>query len=791
MDRDDSIIPQENPASTVGQFLPFRLDFRKVVYLFKKKNSDDVPVVFPVCVEDNGRYYFLYQHNAEECRFDLENSDFFVSRWKSDDSRDYPNANGYKFFYVSPRDALYANIKSNEKLKNLIPDDLTPIGQARKLLEEIRKLKKTHRNDKLKVGLTYSSNFDQTMGIRRRGSLYPVSGGGQATVISIIQELITSEYSDCKNNFDILPITTSLHAGGIGKTSFEILEDDLQHISRFVKEGGIALGWQSEPLSDDFAIGGGYSGEDVYTPAQSTFVQTNLQNFQKGQFDIEKTRGCRPEATNRVAIDLRTSFTTAVQTGNFAAALDIYETGKKVEQLDKVVKTVVKKEGSIKQATDNNGVSFFLDGLRQYQLKIIRLIKNVADIDLTNDKKVNEFFIIRNQILQDVVAAKTLINLMINVDKKIKYPAGQGKILSQYINARLYEVTSNTELSMIFICDLCNRLLANQMLAENERQIIQGLKTQLISLHRKQTTLECYKNFLYTAFEENKEIFGKEGGELTSIQELFKESVQLCYRIRIYESVEPILDDEKSELTNLPEYIRGEISEEFKKIEKFSHPKNSEGHTGNDDTTNKHTAASPMAVTHTASGFSDLPKRNSDLSQVTASTPSPSTPVIQKRQEFTEPENDTDEPEIIVVSEQVSPEDNTQLTNNFKQLLELSSFYSVLQKHEGLRELSSENPALLESFLSTCDAKKTLGQGWAAFYKYVKRDSEIQELYVLGRKYKASRSIVDFNNINNFIAEKILKYQTQEQTTIIQNSYPDIPENMTRSELLARYKTLR
>jgi len=94
--------------------------------------------------------------------------------------------------------------------------------------------------------------------------------------------------------------------------------------------------------------------------------------------------------------------------------------------------------------------------------------------------------------------------------------------------------------------------------------------------------------------------------------------------------------------------------------------------------------------------------------------------------------------------------------DKLRQLLFSNGFSKKLAKHTGLTELKNyPNNDFLDKFLNICVNKNALGNGHQAFFKYLGRDSDIQELYVLGRKIKKNISTGNFHSLERFLDNEL------------------------------------
>ncbi len=151
--------------------------------------------------------------------------------------------------------------------------------QATKILKKFKTLSET--TGFVGAAITYSANHEQTLQIREayeQGlAAAGISGGNQAKVIELVEKSLKEE--GLEHWVRIIPITTCLEIGGIGKPTQKMLEDDLNYLESLLKNGWSVLGWQNQNTvkQDEYAIGGGISTQ--LDSAQKDFIQNTLRKL--------------------------------------------------------------------------------------------------------------------------------------------------------------------------------------------------------------------------------------------------------------------------------------------------------------------------------------------------------------------------------------------------------------------------------------------------------------------------------------------------------------------------------
>lgn len=135
-------------------------------------------------------------------------------------------------------------------------------ADLKKIIEEKRVLKKSKYLRCPRVCITYSANNDQAAEIINgyKNKKYNIQGSNQAAVFEILVKLIKE--NKLEDDIHILPIATSMHAGGVGEVDEEIFKRDMANIAEHLGAGWtvLALGNQHTATAGKIAaIGGGVS----------------------------------------------------------------------------------------------------------------------------------------------------------------------------------------------------------------------------------------------------------------------------------------------------------------------------------------------------------------------------------------------------------------------------------------------------------------------------------------------------------------------------------------------------
>ncbi len=156
---------------------------------------------------------------------------------------------------------------------------ITALDQARMMLDKVAELHASHPD--AKMGITYPARSDQTQEITKAYAAgkweAKISSKNQAAVMQAVDELLkTPTYSPLQTVFYILPITIYF-IRSFGNQDHH----DLIHIENFMRDGGIALGWQNDAANrTEYALGGGgYIKDRPYLLKQNPLVQSTLNQF--------------------------------------------------------------------------------------------------------------------------------------------------------------------------------------------------------------------------------------------------------------------------------------------------------------------------------------------------------------------------------------------------------------------------------------------------------------------------------------------------------------------------------
>jgi hypothetical protein len=166
-------------------------------------------------------------------------------------------------------------------------------------------------------GYTFSANLDQTREAYKKycnGEEVKINGGNQAAVVKAIQEQIHADDKDHGVKFRVLPIPTCLKSGGYGAVTEKQIIFSLACIACYLgaqksvqkikkSEHWVIFGWKNQITGEDFAIGGGVSGQ--LTHAQYNLIQSALKYFAQGDFETksnETLRDAYPEIKNAYEI---------------------------------------------------------------------------------------------------------------------------------------------------------------------------------------------------------------------------------------------------------------------------------------------------------------------------------------------------------------------------------------------------------------------------------------------------------------------------------------------------------
>lgn len=198
--------------------------------------------------------------------------------------------------------------------------------------------------------ITYSANADQTRDTYLgycSGKDIDIKGSNQASVIEEIHNQIRSrDFKGDKGSFRILPISTCLHAGGIGKIKKNNIIYDLSNIACYLgaqaNENGehwVIFGWKNQITGKKFAIGGGVS--KLYQ-ADDALIQDTLQYFELVNFKHEPTEGPILEIFSELKI--------------------AFELGKETGEPLAYARSFMKDSEEEAQSSDDDNSSFGVDG---------------------------------------------------------------------------------------------------------------------------------------------------------------------------------------------------------------------------------------------------------------------------------------------------------------------------------------------------------------------------------------------------------------------------------------------
>ncbi len=134
------------------------------------------------------------------------------------------------------------------------------------------------------VAITYSANYGQTVNIHKvynAGEWFTgTSGSNQADVMTKMEKLMETEYSDLQHLLQIAPITTMTYEikdGGYGgKTHQEVVEADLAYIKQLLDKGWTVLGWINQDSSPLYAVGGGIASLPIVL---DNLIQDTLSQY--------------------------------------------------------------------------------------------------------------------------------------------------------------------------------------------------------------------------------------------------------------------------------------------------------------------------------------------------------------------------------------------------------------------------------------------------------------------------------------------------------------------------------